>query len=440
MAELTIYMNDEYVGKLLKSSNGAHQLHYATDWLTNHKARPLSLSLPLQKGKITSEQVYNYFDNLLPDSQLIRERIVKRFKAVSAQPFDLLSEIGRDSVGAITLLPESIVQTSLPSKNSALSYATLANEQLISLLQGYKADAPLGMLQEQADFRISVAGAQEKTALLKINDSWCVPKALTPTSHIIKLPIGEIKGPTTTLDLSDSVENEWLCIELARELGFSVPNIEIIELGDVKALAVERFDRRWTADRNWLIRLPQEDMCQARGVPPAIKYESDGGPGIAEIMKLLMGSKNALMDRDAFMRFQVFQWLIGATDGHAKNFSIFLDAGGAYRMTPFYDILSAYPTLGGKGLNISELSLAMGLTATKGKKRKIEMIFPRHFIATAKTVGFDTHRMKDIMDEFAVNLPPAIDKLQQRIPANFPVQIQNAIFSNALEQAQRLIT
>ncbi|GAC20460.1 hypothetical protein GARC_3505 [Paraglaciecola arctica BSs20135] len=181
-------------------------------------------------------------------------------------------------------------------------------------------------------------------------------------------------------------------------------------------------------------------MCQAHGIPPATKYESDGGPSITEIMKLLMGSKNALVDRDAFMRFQVFQWLIGATDGHGKNFSIYLDAGGAYRMTPFYDILSAYPILGGKGLNIRELSLAMELTATKGKKRKIDMIFPRHFIATAKTVGFDTHRMTDIMHEFAVSLPLAIDKLQQRMPVNIPVRSQDAIFSNALKQAQRLTT
>jgi serine/threonine-protein kinase HipA len=440
MAELKIYMNDEYVGELLKSANGAHQLIYATDWLTNPKARPLSLSLPLQKSRITSEQLYNYFDNLLPDSQPIRERIVKRFQAVSAQPFDLLSEIGRDSIGAITLLPESIAQTSAPLKNSTLSYETLADEKLISLLQGYKTDTPLGMLKEHKDFRISVAGAQEKTALLKINDSWCVPKGLTPTTYIIKLPIGEIKGPTGRLDLSDSVENEWLCIELARELGFSVPNIEIIKVGDVKALAVERFDRRWTGDRNWLIRLPQEDMCQAHGIPPAIKYESDGGPGIAEIMKLLMGSKNALADRDAFMRFQVFQWLIGATDGHAKNFSIFLEAGGSYRLTPFYDILSAYPILGGKGLNVRDLSLVMGLKASKGKKRKIEMIFPRHFIATARSIGFDIQRMQDILDELAVTLPNSIERLQQRIPTNIPVRIQNAIFSNALKQAQKLTT
>lgn len=428
-------MNQEYVGELVKNSNGAHQLTYATDWLMNSKARPLSLSLPLQKGKITSEKVYNYFDNLLPDSKAIRERIVKRFQAISNQPFDLLSEIGRDSVGAITLLKDSITLTP-----NILSYQKLTDEKLISLLQGYKADAPLGMLKEQEDFRISVAGAQEKTALLKIGDSWCVPNGLTPTTHIIKLPIGQIKGPTAKLDLSDSVENEWLCIELARELGFSVPHVDIINLHKVKALAVERFDRRWTSDNKGLIRLPQEDMCQAHGAPSAIKYESDGGPGIADIMKLLMGSKNALTDRDTFMRFQVFQWLIGATDGHSKNFSIFLEAGGSYRLTPFYDILSAYPLVGGNGLNNRELSLAMGLKVNKGKKRKIEMIFPRHFIASAKSVGFDTRQMQTIMDEFLVSLPHAIDRLKQRMHANIPTRIQEAIFSETLKRAVRLKT
>lgn len=438
MAMLKIYMNDEYVGELLKTADGAHQLIYANSWLTSSKARPLSLSLPLQKGKITSSQVYNYFDNLLPDSLHIRERIVKRFQAASTQPFDLLSEIGKDSVGAINLQNEVTAQTSVSLTVRALLYEELTNEKLVSLLQGYKADAPLGMVKEQEDFRISVAGAQEKTALIKIKNKWCVPKGLTPTTHIIKLPIGEIKGPTATLDLSNSVENEWLCIELARELDFSVPNVEIINVGDVKALAVERFDRRWSTDRSWLVRLPQEDMCQAHGVAPAIKYESDGGPGITEIMKLLMGSKCALADRDAFMRFQVFQWLIGATDGHAKNFSIYLEAGGSYRLTPFYDILSAYTVLGGRGLNVRDLSLAMGLRASKGKKRKIEMIFPRHFIATAKSVGFDIQRMQQIMDEFAVNLPIAIDKLKRRMPASIPVQMQDAVFSNALKQVKRL--
>ncbi len=169
-------------------------------------------------------------------------------------------------------------------------------------------------------FRISVAGAQEKTALLKIENQWCIPKGATPTTHIIKLPIGKIHQPNSVLDMSDSVENEYLCLSLAKSLGFNVPNAEIIYTNDIKAIAVERFDRRWSNDKSWLLRLPQEDMCQVFGLPSALKYEADGGPGIKAIMDLLMGSSLSLKDRESFMRFQVFQWLIGATDGHAKNF------------------------------------------------------------------------------------------------------------------------
>ena len=139
------------------------------------------------------------------------------------------------------------------------------------------------MIREENDFRISVAGAQEKTALLRIGNDWCIPKGITPTTHIIKLPIGEIRQPNATLDLSQSVDNEYYCLLLAKELGLNVPDAEIIKAGNVRALAVERFDRRWNAERTVLLRLPQEDMCQTFGLPSSVKYESDGGPGIARI-------------------------------------------------------------------------------------------------------------------------------------------------------------
>lgn len=141
-----------------------------------------------------------------------------------------------------------------------------------------------------------------------------------------------------------------------------------------------------------LLRLPQEDLCQAFGLPSAMKYESDGGPGIAAIMTFLLGSSEALKDRYDFMKFMVFQWLTGATDGHAKNFSIYLLPGGSYRLTPFYDIISAFPVLGGTGLHLRDLKLSMGLNATKGRKTEINAIYPRHFLATAKAVNFPWSR------------------------------------------------
>ncbi|MBO2694995.1 type II toxin-antitoxin system HipA family toxin [Shewanella algae] len=426
MQKLIAYMNGELVGTLAKHKNGAHTFQYDKDWITNAMARPLSLSLRLQLPTITSDAVINYFDNLLPDSPQVRDRIVARYKASSKQPFDLLKEIGKDSVGAIALFPPEH-----PYKKEPLSYEILDNKKLEAVLSAYKSDIPLGMLKEEEDFRISVAGAQEKTALLFIDGQWCIPKGNTPTTHIIKLPIGEIPQANATLDLKDSVENEYLCIELAKALGFAVPSVNIIKTDNLKALAVERFDRRWTKDRAGLLRLPQEDICQVFGMPSSIKYESQGGPGIAQIMKLLMGSSNALEDRYNFMRFQVFQWIIGATDGHAKNFSIYIDRGGSYRLTPFYDILSAYPLLGGKGLNIRQLKLAMGLKATKGKKYEINKILPRHFLDTAKAVNFSQDKMQRIMDEMKGALPKAISQVRANLPEGFPEHISNSIFENA---------
>lgn len=258
MPKLVTWMNNQRVGELTKLANGAHTFKYAPEWLASRYARPLSLSLPLQRGNITSDAVFNFFDNLLPDSPIVRDRIVKRYHAKSRQPFDLLSEIGRDSVGAVTLIPEDETVT-----HPIMAWEKLTEARLEEVLTAYKADIPLGMIREENDFRISVAGAQEKTALLRIGNDWCIPKGITPTTHIIKLPIGEIRQPNATLDLSQSVDNEYYCLLLAKELGLNVPDAEIIKAGNVRALAVERFDRRWNAERTVLLRLPQEDMCQS---------------------------------------------------------------------------------------------------------------------------------------------------------------------------------
>ncbi|MDD1784122.1 type II toxin-antitoxin system HipA family toxin [Enterovibrio sp. ZSDZ35] len=434
METLVAYMNGERIGEFIKLANGAHEFQYDARWIESPIGRPLSLSLPLQYKKHASSHVINYFDNLLPDLSEIRDRIVARYQAESRQAFDLLKQVGKDSVGAIALYKPSEDSPSFKQ----LDYDILTDERLEKVLSAYKTNIPLGMLNDEDDFRISVAGAQEKTALLKVGNNWCIPKGSTPTTHIIKLPIGEIKQPAATLDMSDSVENEYLCLLLAKALGLNVPNAEIIHCNGIKALAVERFDRRWSKDNSWILRLPQEDMCQAFGKPSAIKYESDGGIGIKDIMKLILGSSNALEDRDAFMRFQVFQWIIGATDGHAKNFSIFLGAGGSYQLTPFYDILSAYPIMGGKGLHLRSLKLAMGLKANKGRKYKLDKIFARHFLATAKEVGFSTQRMEDILDEFAHQLPAAIEHVKQQLPEVFPAHIADAIFENSLKMVKRV--
>ena len=172
MPKLVTWMNNQRVGELTKLANGAHTFKYAAEWLASRYARPLSLSLPLQRGNITSDAVFNFFDNLLPDSPIVRDRIVKRYHAKSRQPFDLLSEIGRDSVGAVTLIPEDETVTC-----PIMAWEKLTEARLEEVLTAYKADIPLGMIREENDFRISVAGAQEKTALLWRN-GWPCKKLL----------------------------------------------------------------------------------------------------------------------------------------------------------------------------------------------------------------------------------------------------------------------
>lgn len=217
MPKLVTWMNNQRVGELTKLANGAHTFKYAPEWLASRYARPLSLSLPLQRGNITSDAVFNFFDNLLPDSPIVRDRIVKRYHAKSRQPFDLLSEIGRDSVGAVTI-----------------------------------------------------------------------------------------------------------------------------------------------------------------------------------------------------------------------------QAGGSYRLTPFYDIISAFPVLGGTGIHISDLKLAMGLNASKGKKTAIDKIYPRHFLATAKVLRFPEVQMHEILSDFARMIPAALDNVKTSLPTDFPENVVTAVETNVLRLHGRL--
>ncbi|HHF0518534.1 TPA: type II toxin-antitoxin system HipA family toxin [Vibrio alginolyticus] len=428
MPSLIAYINNTKVGHLTRLNDDSLQFCYDNNWLEQPNPYPISLSLPLQSKLHGGDPVANYFDNLLPDLTSTRKNIQRRYRTDSTNTFDLLHAIGRDCVGSLSLLPENEVQNGPASTR----LEPLSVRKLHNIIRAHEYQVPLGMIDKH-DFRITISGAQEKTALLNIKDEWFLPSLDYPSTHILKFPIGFIQQPTATLDMTESVENEYFCIKLAEAMDFQVPKIEILEVEGMKALAIERFDRNWSKDENAIIRLAQEDMCQAMSLPNSLKYQTDGGIGIAEIMQLLSGSTNAEKDRDDFMRFQVFQWLIGATDGHSKNFSIFIETDGAYRLTPFYDIMSAFPASNGNGINTRKLKLAMSLKSTSsGNKWHLEKIYPRHFITTAETVGFCTIRMQEILDEFVDTFPNAIEQVVNQLPNGFPSHIIDSIVSNSL--------
>lgn len=428
-AEMFIYMNGQKVGRLLQNAAGKLEMTYAEEWLDSESRRPISLSLPLSSRKHAGEVVENFFDNLLPDSQPIRNRIQARFGARSNRSFDLLRHIGRDCVGALQLFPEDV-----PVDIRRVDAEPLTETQIAETLRNYRT-MPLGMGAD-TEFRISIAGAQEKTALLHLEGKWHRPLGATPTTHIFKLPVGRIEH--SNMDLSDSVENEWLCHLILKAYGIPVANAGIVTFDSVKVLVVERFDRRWAGDRSWIIRLPQEDMCQALGVPPALKYESDGGPGIERIMEFLFGSSEGLADRRAFMAMQLLFWLLGAIDGHGKNFSIFLLPGGGFRLTPAYDILSAYPLVAKGQMEQRNLRMAMAL---RGKNRHDLWagILHRHWMGTAQACRFPAEEMEAIVGDLLERMDEVIRTVMDQLPPFFPADVAGPIVDGMREARDRLI-
>jgi serine/threonine-protein kinase HipA len=237
---------------------------------------------------------------------------------------------------------------------------------------------------ESGDFRISIAGAQEKTALLYHKGRWRRPLGATPTTHILKLPLGLIGA--LQVDVKHSVENEWLPSRLMQAMGLPTANCEVLTFGKMKVLAVERFDRRM--QEGWISRLPQEDFCQALGLPSSKKYDSDGGPGMRDLLQILDSSLTPIEDKRAFLKAQMAFWLLSATDGHAKNFSLSLERGGRHRLTPFYDVLSAWPAIG-RGPNLLDarkVKLAMAVRS-KSAHWKVSEIRPRSWDAAARFAG-----------------------------------------------------
>lgn len=433
-------MNGELVGVWYPTRSNTAVFEYDPKWRESPRARALSLSLPFLPGNQPhrGNHVAAWFDNLLPESREIRERIATRFHTRSLQPFDLLAAIGRDCVGAVQIMPSGTD----PGDVRRINGRELADADVAKVLRETTAPPFFGH-DEAAELRISVAGAQEKTALLRIGDQWLLPHGATPTTHILKLPLGLIGH--LRADMQDSVENEWLCIHFLAALGLPVAEVEIArfrdDLGEVKVLVVERFDRLFTeregdSESRWIVRLPQEDFCQATGTPPQLKYESekDGGPGISRILPLLLAGDQPEYDAITFAKAQLVFWLLAAPDGHAKNFSIFLKRNG-YSMTPLYDVLSAWPVIG-NGPNEWAYQKAELAMAIRGGRpyRRLSQISVRHWEKLAAETGAPDafNQMVSLVEGADV----ALETVQGLLPASFPEHVWTRISKGVLQHRE----
>lgn len=428
---LGVWMNGEFVGRWSFSPAGGHAFAYDASWIDHPQGRSLSLSLPLVRGTdpFNGSVVEAWFDNLLPESPGIRKRLALKFGADSTRAFQLLERIGRDCVGAVQLLPVD----GEPPDVRRIEAERLSETDIERILDTTLANRSIGIPPED-ELRISIAGMQEKTALLWHGKRWCRPRGATPTTHILKLPMGEVGGMRA--DFSTSVENEWLCTQLLRAYGLPVADCAIAGFGRHKALVVTRFDRR-LADGVWL-RLPQEDFCQAKGLPPERKYEEHGGPGIAAILDTLRGSEAAAIDRTNFLAAQLIFWMLAAPDGHAKNFSLFIGQRDHFWSTPLYDVMSAWPAVGSgaRQLQWKKLKLAMALR-TRNAHYRMDTIRRRHWneVAKANALGPD---FEAVIERVIALTPTVIDEVSALLPAGFPDRVAGPIFDGLRAQAQRL--
>jgi serine/threonine-protein kinase HipA len=419
---LHIWMNGQFVGTWRIPARGSMELLYDEHWVSSPEGRPLSLSLPFRfDGRPhVGEPVGAYFDNLLPDSEPIRKRLATRF-GTDTDPFDLLAAIGRDCVGAVQLMPEGETPTAVDIvQGEPLDEAGVAR-----MLRDAVTPAPFHQGDEADLFRISLAGAQEKTALLRHEGHWMRPHGATPTTHIFKLPLGLVGNRRA--DRSTSVENEWLCARILAAYGLPVAHCEMARFGDQKALVVTRFDRALRRDGKSWLRLPQEDFCQVFGVPSHLKYESDGGPGLARIAQVLYNSVNASEDLQTVFAAQLLFWLLAAVDGHAKNFSLRLLPGSRYHLTPLYDVLSTWPIIGDgpRQLSWHKAKLAMAVWATN-RHHLLKTVARRHFNAMAP-VCLQEPSAEPLIARIIEHTPQAIATVQREVPTGFPGRVLESV-------------
>ncbi len=418
---LQVLLNGAQVGSLARNASGGLEFAYAEGWLRTVGAIPVSQSLPLRELPYRGIPVEAYFDNLLPDNDEIRRRIAERMAVGGHGTFDLLAAVGRDCVGALQFVPEG---EGIEKPTSVLG-EVLSDRDIAALLRNLKI-SPLGLDREK-EFRISIAGVQEKTALLRWKGRWYRPKGVTPTTHIFKPAIGKLPSG---LDMSGSVQNEWFCLKLAEHFGLSVARADMKKFDGVDCLVVERFDRR-----NGL-RVPQEDLCQALGVPWPRKYESDGGPGMVTIMDFLNASDQRERDREFFIRAQLVFFLLAAIDGHAKNFSITLLPTG-FQLVPIYDVMTVWPALAARQIEPKQAKLAMSVG--DNKHYRLGEIQRRHWEQTAKKAGFPLRNLELLLQDL-VDRERKVDDLVHRIGKAISPQLADSVTAGIKKHLKVLTT
>ena len=383
---LLVLVEDAVAGTLHRLKGGRLRFDYAGEYRATPGATPLSLSMPLAVRTHTERTITPWLWGLLPDNDAVLVRWARHFQVSRATPFSLLATpIGEDCAGAVRFVdPET--QSAVPTRPGAVTW--LSEDEVALRLKDLREDST-SWLGRSFTGRFSLAGTQAKTALLVEGGRWGVPSGNHATTHIVKPAVA---------GLDDHNLNEHLCLDAARRVGLVAVRTKVHQFTGESAVVVERYDRRLSGDA--IIRVHQEDLCQALAQAPSLKYQNEGGPAPRDVVGLLRRAMAPRVAENAVSRFAdalIWNWLIAGTDAHAKNYSLLL-AGDQVRLAPLYDIASALPY----GTDERKLRLAM----TIGGDYRVATDYDR-WPEAARELGLDAGTLVARVRELADAAPDA---------------------------------
>lgn len=389
MTALLVLINGRLAGRVFADRYGKPRFAYYSEWKNSRDAIPLSLSLPLVASDHAPETVAAVMWGFLPDNEHVLQRWASRFGVSPRNPLSLLAHCGEDCAGAAQFVRPDRLESALDGENDAVAW--LDETSVAERLRHVRQDA--GQTRRPGDVgQFSLPGAQPKIALHQSDGRWGIPQGRIPTTHILKPPTGAYDG---------YVENEHFCLSLARRLGLSACESAVLRFQDEITICVTRYDRyHETVDGHWG-RIHQEDFCQALGMMPQLKYQNEGGPSPAQIGDVLQQySSQPPVDRENFLFTLVFNWLIGGTDAHAKNYSLLISAHAHVRLAPLYDISSVLPY---PQLDRRKLKMAMKI----GSHYRWHDISLRDWLKLGKELGFPEDHTRTILRLVGRNIADA---------------------------------
>jgi serine/threonine-protein kinase HipA len=402
---LLVILEDSVVGSIDRLANGRLQFEYTEEYRELREVTPVSISMPTQVRSHPDRIITPWLWGLLPDNDAVLARWARHFQVSASSPFSLLStQIGEDCAGAVRFSPPDEIER-VQARPGEVDW--LSNEEVGQLLRDLREDST-SWLGRSFTGQFSLAGAQSKTALLYENGRWGVPSGAVATTHILKPAVA---------GFDDHDLNEHLCLDAARRAGLIAARTRIGIFGDETAVVVDRYDRLVVEGNT--VRLHQEDVCQALGLPPSLKYQNEGGPSPGDVVKLFRSAMPPSIAEESVWRFAdalIWNWLIAGTDAHAKNYSLLL-VGDQVRLAPLYDVASALPY----DTHERKLRFAMKIG---GDYRVI--LDRNRWPAAAKELGLDVEPLLTRVLQLATLAPdafvdaakdPEIESLDRSLPA-----------------------